>query len=169
MKDIKYYLGLLGNINRMYIDVLNGCSVDINLLDSFNVELSNIPFKEFNVEEKDILSSVVTSCVEQVNLINYLVMKREFNVSSIDGLREEFVVIEKERFNIINSYIVGILKKSEIDRFEELWSCFKEKLYQYSPLEDELLEVAKMKSKMQHFSTEIFEDEEVLRVAYRNE
>jgi hypothetical protein len=32
-----------------------------------------------------------------------------------------------------------------------------------------MLEVAKMKSMVQHFNTEILEDEDVLRVAYSNE
>jgi YebC/PmpR family DNA-binding regulatory protein len=35
-------------------------------------------------------------------------------------------------------------------------------------VEDEIMEIAKMKSKMQHFSTDIFEDEDVLSVAYSN-
>ena len=31
-----------------------------------------------------------------------------------------------------------------------------------------LLEVAKMKSKLQHYNTEVLEDEELLRLAYSN-
>ena len=88
---------------------------------------------------------------------------------TIDNLREEFVEIEKFKFNIINCYIMGIIKKSEIDRFQLALFDFREKLYNYSYTEEEILEVAKMKSKVQHFITEIIEDEDVLRMAYSNE
>ena len=48
---------------------------------------------------------------------------------SLEELRNAFVLIEKERFTIINSYIMGILKKEEIDRFEKVLFEFREKLY----------------------------------------
>jgi recombination DNA repair RAD52 pathway protein len=46
---------------------------------------------------------------------------------------------------------------------------FREKLYEFVWDEENMLEVAKMKSMVQHFNTEILEDEDVLRVAYSNE
>ena len=88
---------------------------------------------------------------------------------SLEELRNAFVLIEKERFTIINSYIMGILKKEEIDRFEKVLFEFREKLYDFVWDEENMLEVAKMKSMVQHFNTEILEDEDVLRVAYSNE
>ena len=88
---------------------------------------------------------------------------------SIEELRNEFVEIEKYRFTIINGYIMGIVKKSEIDRFQKALFDFREKLYEFSCDDETLLEVAKMKSKVQHFNTEILEDEDVLSVAYSNE
>ena len=88
---------------------------------------------------------------------------------SLEELREAFLKIEAERFTIINGYIMGILKKSEIDRFEKALFGFREKLYEFSWNEDNMMEIAKMKSKVQHFNTEILEDEEVLKVAYSNE
>ena len=71
--------------------------------------------------------------------------------------------------NIINGYIKGIVKKEEIDRFEKALFEFREKLYDFVWDEENMLEVAKMKSMVQHFNTEILEDEDVLRVAYSNE
>ena len=88
---------------------------------------------------------------------------------SLEELRNAFVLIEKERFTIINSYIMGIFKKEEIDRFEKVLFEFREKLYQFECNDDNLLEIAKMKSVVQHFNTEILEDEEVLKVAYSNQ
>lgn len=88
---------------------------------------------------------------------------------SLEELRVEFLKIEAERFTIINGYIMGIIKKSEIDRFEKTLFEFREKLYEFVWDEENMLEVAKMKSMVQHFNTEILEDEDVLRVAYSNE
>lgn len=88
---------------------------------------------------------------------------------SLEELRVEFLKIEAERFTIINGYIMGIIKKLEIDRFEKALFEFREKLYEFVWDEENMLEVAKMKSMVQHFNTEILEDEDVLRVAYSNE
>ena len=88
---------------------------------------------------------------------------------SLDYLRKEFLKIETARFNIINGYIKGLVKKEEIDRFEKALFDFREKLYEFVWDEENMLEVAKMKSMVQHFNTEILEDEDVLRVAYSNE
>ena len=88
---------------------------------------------------------------------------------NIEKLREEFIELEKFKFNIINCYIMGIVEKSDIDRFQLALFEFREKLYDYSYSDEEILEVAKMKSMVQHFTTEIIEDEDVLRMAYSNE
>ena len=88
---------------------------------------------------------------------------------TLEELKNAFVIIEKERFTIINSYIMGVLKKTEIDRFEKVLFEFRDKLYQFECDDDNLLEIAKMKSMVQHFNTEILEDEEVLKVAYSNQ
>ena len=88
---------------------------------------------------------------------------------NMEILRMEFVELEKFRFTIINCYIMGIVKKSDIDRFQKALFAFREKLYNFSYTDEEIIEVAKMKSMVQHFSTEIIEDEDVLRMAYSNE
>lgn len=168
MKDLQYYMGILSNINRMYIDVLNSSIIDINLLEQFNEELMNVCLNEYSSDDQDILSSVITSALEQYNLIKYLLNKREMNTVNIDVLRKEFVFIETEHFNILNSYVQGTLVKDSIDCYYDSWKKFRERLYQYEPNEDEIMEVAKMKSKVQHFSTDIFEDEDVLSIAYSN-
>lgn len=88
---------------------------------------------------------------------------------SLDDLRNQFLKIETKRFNIINGYIKGIVKKEEIDRFEKALLGFREDLYKFIYDDENILEIAKMKSKVQHFNTEILEDEEVLKIAYLNE
>ena len=88
---------------------------------------------------------------------------------SLDDLRNQFLKIETKRFNIINGYIKGIVKKEEIDRFEKALLEFREDLYKFICDDENILEIAKMKSKVQHFNTEILEDEDVWNVAYLNE
>lgn len=88
---------------------------------------------------------------------------------SLDDLRNQFLKIETKRFNIINGYIKGIVKKEEIDRFEKALLGFREDLYKFICDDENILEIAKMKSKVQHFNTEILEDEDVWKVAYLNE
>lgn len=87
----------------------------------------------------------------------------------IEKLREDFINIEIQHFNITNCYIMGIVKIEDINRFKEALDNFRTNLYEFETNDENLLEIANMKSKIQHFNTEILEDEEVLSVAYRNE
>lgn len=86
----------------------------------------------------------------------------------IDIIRDEFINLEALHFNITNCYIMGVITTSDIDRFKEALDGFRAILYDFEPDEETLLEIAKMKSVVQHYNTEILEDEEVLRVAYSN-
>ena len=45
---------------------------------------------------------------------------------------------------------------------------FRNTLYAIPINDDNLLEIAKMKSKIQHFNTYVLEDEEILKQAYKN-
>lgn len=87
---------------------------------------------------------------------------------NIDLLREEFLNIEKRHFTIVNKYIMGMVEVYDIDNFRTILDEFRNKLYTFSVNEENMLEIAKMKSKIQHFNTEVLEDEDMLRVAYSN-
>jgi len=86
----------------------------------------------------------------------------------MDELREQFKQIEILRFNIMNNYVMGIVKIEEIDMFRDILFTFRDILYEYETTEDTLLEIAKMKSMIQHYNTEVLEDEDVLKIAYDN-
>jgi hypothetical protein len=45
----------------------------------------------------------------------------------------------------------------------------RDALYEMEVDDEHLLEIAKIKSKIQHYNTEILEDEELLDLAYRNQ
>ena len=84
------------------------------------------------------------------------------------NLRNEFRMIEMKRFNIVNNYVMGIVKISDVNSFKDNLFNFRNKLYAIPINDDNLLEIAKMKSKIQHYNTEVLEDEELLRLAYSN-
>ena len=87
---------------------------------------------------------------------------------NIELLREEFLNVEKNRFNIVNKYIMGIVEINDIEYFKVQLENFRNKLYTFNVNEETVFEIAKMKSKIQHFNTEILEDEDMLRIAYNN-
>lgn len=86
----------------------------------------------------------------------------------MENIRVLFNNLEIEHFNIINSYIMGMVSVADINRFQAILDDFRTKLYELEINDDNLLEIAKMKSVVQHYNTEILEDEEVLKVAYSN-
>lgn len=87
---------------------------------------------------------------------------------TLENIEEEFEKITIKRFEIINNYVMGIVRKEEIDAFRDTLFAFRKVLYAIPISDSNLLKIAKMKSKIQHFETEVLEDEEVLRVAYQN-
>lgn len=87
---------------------------------------------------------------------------------TIEYLRKKFDILKAKHFNIINSYIMGNVKISDIEAFGNDLNKFREQLYKINITDEILLEVAKMKSQVQHFNTEIMEDEDVLKMAYAN-
>lgn len=90
------------------------------------------------------------------------------NNLTIEYLRRKFEILKTKRFNIINSYIMGSVLIDDIEAFGESLNRFREQLYKIEITDEILLEVAKMKSQIQHFNTEIMEDEDVLKMAYDN-
>ena len=86
----------------------------------------------------------------------------------LEFLRKEFQVIEILRFNIVSNYVTGMVNANDIEQFREKFFNFRKKLYDFETNEENLLEIAKMKSRLQHFNTEVLEDEDLLRVAFSN-
>ena len=87
---------------------------------------------------------------------------------TIEYLRKKFDILKVKHFNIINSYIMGQVKITDIEAFGRDLNKFRDQLYKIEITDEILLEVAKMKSQVQHFNTEIMEDEDVLKMAYAN-
>lgn len=86
----------------------------------------------------------------------------------LETLRKEFQIIEILRFNIVSNYVTGMVTGEDIEQFRNKFFTFRDKLYAYETDEESIFEIAKMKSKLQHFNTEVLEDEDILRVAFSN-
>ena len=86
----------------------------------------------------------------------------------IEEIRKLFFVLEKDHFIIINNYIMGIISIQEVNMFGQKIEKIRNLLDNFQTNDENLLEIAKYKSKIQHFYTEIMEDEELLRMAYSN-
>lgn len=86
----------------------------------------------------------------------------------IEEIRKLLFVLEKDRFTIVNNYIMGIISIQEVTMFGQKIEKIRNLLDNFQTNDENLLEIAKYKSKIQHFYTEIMEDEELLRMAYSN-
>lgn len=86
----------------------------------------------------------------------------------IEEIRKLFFVLEKDHFTIINNYIMGIISIQEVTMFGQKIEKIRNLLDNFQTNDENILEIAKYKSKIQHFYTEIMEDEELLRMAYSN-
>lgn len=158
----------LNELDVIYADALKGHENVLERIDKFLIELPIYDdlslfeiYKEEEIEE--FFQNISTKISEIYKLID---LKIE-NIT-IEELREDFFIIEKMRFEIVNKYIMGIVKIDDIEKFKTDLYDFRHKLYAISISDSNILEIAKMKSKAQHFYTEVLEDEDVLRVAYSN-
>lgn len=86
----------------------------------------------------------------------------------MDEVNNRLLDIEKKRYDILNEYIMGMVDIDRINSFGKDLESFRELVYSIETDEENLLEIANIKSKIQHYYTEIMEDEEILQVAYNN-
>ena len=127
--------------------------------------------ESLDMETKELAIRAITIFNSKVELINDLLNKDIFKPSAIDMryLRDTMDSLEVKRYELLNNYVLGKIIKEELDEFEKELLAFKKRVYEMEPEDDEmLLEIARMKSKIQHLNTEVLEDEDVLRVAYMN-
>ncbi len=89
--------------------------------------------------------------------------------NSFEEANKDLELLEIKHFGIIDAYITGMLKIDEVKEFETFLADMREAIYEMEVEEEHIMDIAKIKSKMQHYYTEILEDEELLSVAYRNQ
>lgn len=159
-------LKLKEELDVLYDEVVNGNRDRLEELDKFILKLAN--FDNFNSSNREEIDVLFKSLMEKMNLICDLLIVKKENFLTMDNVREEFKRLELKRFQIVNDYVLGIIKPLQIDTFKEELFQFRNMLYAIPISDDNLLEIAKMKSKIQHFNTEVLEDEDILKQAYNN-
>lgn len=88
--------------------------------------------------------------------------------NSMVELQNDYLELEKKHFVIIDSYVIGMVTKEEIKDFEHFYTEMREAVYEMETNEENIREIARIKSILQHYYTEILEDEELLTMAYSN-
>ena len=165
MDKIKFYIE---EINKIYNDALNDCDNVLERIDSFLINLPIFDDKSlFEMYDDNEIKEFFQNISIKIATIYSLIDLKIENVS-IEELRIEFLTLEKLRFETVNKYIMGIINKQDIEVFKDSLFNFRHKLYAIPISDSNILEIAKMKSKAQHFYTEVLEDEDVLKVAYSN-
>lgn len=162
-------LELKNRLDNLYNRVVNNNEDVLVAMDELLVEIIKYENLDgYNDEEVEMIVSLISSFTEKANIIYDLLDIKRDNLLTIENLRNEFRMIEMKRFNIVNNYVMGIVKICDVNSFKDNLFNFRNKLYAIPINDDNLLEIAKMKSKIQHYNTEVLEDEELLRLAYSN-
>ncbi len=162
-------LELKDKIDNLYNDVRNDVQGGISKLDKLFVEVLSLEdLSCYNEEEKQQIKELINSFIDKIKLIYEILEVKSDNLLTLEYLQEEFSKLEIKRFVIENNYVMGIIRIEDIDNFKQELFQFRDMLYAITISDSNLLEIAKMKSKVQHFNTEILEDEDILRVAYAN-
>lgn len=160
---------LKDKLDILYNRVIDGNQDVLDELDNLLLVLLKYDdLSKYNSDEVEQIISLINAFTEKVNLIYELLEVKRDNLLSLENLREDFSKLEIKRFVIVNNYVMGIVTIDDINSFRESLFQFRNRLYAIPISDNNILEIAKMKSKVQHFNTEVLEDEEVLKQAYAN-
>ena len=160
---------LKDKLDILYNRVIDGNQDVLDELDNLLLVLLKYDnLSKYNSDEVEQIISLINAFTEKVNLIYELLEVKRDNLLSLENLREDFSKLEMKRFVIVNNYVMGIVTIDDINSFRESLFQFRNRLYAIPISDNNILEIAKMKSKVQHFNTEVLEDEDLLKQAYAN-
>lgn len=171
MKEIKSYLCLLLDLDKIYERLLQG---DYDVVDKLQAVVdAAVSFQELDESSTDYpLFKEFLDAFETKILLIYKILEMDDGESikeySLDDLRKKMSTIEMKHFDFIQKAMFEQLTFQEYEEFRVGIEEFREILDRFQSNDDNLLEIAGMKSRIQHFITDFLEDEEVLRVAYQN-
>jgi hypothetical protein len=154
---------LVTKVDEIFKQVINGKKDVFNDIDE--VLIASLKIEDM---EDEVAKLGLCTISTKLDLINKLLEIDYSRSSSLEVMREDFEKLELEKFNIESKYVMGILSLDEIESFKINLFGFKDRLYAIPINDNNLLEIAKFKSKIQHFDTDILEDEDILRQAYQN-
>lgn len=156
-------------LDNLYNEVLNGKQDIFGESDKIMIDI--LKLKDLSIVDKDeqeFVDGLIHSFVDKINLMYEILDVKKDNLLTLEHLSDEFHRLEIKRFNIENSYVMGMIRIEDINSFGDELFKFRNMLYAIPISDNNLLQIAQMKSKIQHFNTEILEDEDILRVAYAN-
>lgn len=160
---------LKDKLDILYNKVVDGNQSVLDELDNLLLVLLKYDdLSKYNRDEVEQIISLINAFTEKVNLIYELLEVKRDDLLSLENLREDFSKLEMKRFVIVNNYVMGVVTVDDIDSFRDSLFQFRNRLYAIPISDNNILEIAKMKSKVQHFNTEVLENEEVLKQAYAN-
>lgn len=165
MGNKREILELVKKVDQLYEKVLLGEKDVLGILDLLIVEVLQYDDLAGYSEEE---VAAIRAFTEKVNLIYKELHIEEDNLVTMEELRKEFDLLTMKRFDTVNLYVMGRIQVKDIEQFKERLFAFRKRLYAIQINDSNILEIAKMKSKVQHFDTEILEDEDVLKAAYAN-
>lgn len=161
----KKALDLLVELDKIYAEAVNGNTKVKDRINRLTIEILRFAEEELTDE---IIALAIVAFNQKVDLI-YKICTPEFeDTNDLSQIRIDFSELEIKQFEINNNYILGTLTTIEIDKFRNKLFTFRDKLYAIEISDNNIVEIAKMKSKIQHYETEILEDEEILSQAYKN-
>ena len=91
------------------------------------------------------------------------------NYNNIEEINTDYQELMKKHFKIANDYVMGIVTKNDVDDFGKFLSEMRHAIELIEMTEENMFFIAEIKSKLQHYYTEIMEDEELLSIAYGND
>ena len=104
-------LELKNRLDNLYNRVVNDNEDVLILMDELLVEIIKYENLDgYNDEEVELIVSLISSFTEKANIIYDLLDIKRDNLLTIENLKNEFRIIEMNRFNIVNSYVMGIIK-----------------------------------------------------------
>jgi len=169
MDNIRKSYKLVQELDNIYNRVIDGDIDVLNEIDELIIKILQYDDKTlYSDDDNQLLKKIINAFSTKVDLIFRIIsLKTDENIDMAKA-RKTFNYLEAKRFEIINNFMIGTVTKDDIDSFKDELFSFRKSLYAIPISDNNIIEIAKMKSKIQHFETEVLEDEDVLKVAYEN-
>ena len=106
-------------LDSLYNRITNGNEDLLNELDSILVDILKYDdLSMYDEEEAEQIISMINSFTEKINSMYELLDVQRNNMYTLENLREEFKKIEIKKFNIENSYVMGIITVNDLNTFK---------------------------------------------------
>jgi len=172
MEDIKSFLCLLLDLDKVYEQILQG---NYDVLDKLQAVVdAAVSFQEMDTDSPSypLFQEFLRAFESKVELI-YKLLEIDNGDSlkeySFADLQKKMATLEMKHFEYVQKAMFEQLTMGEYEEFRTMLEDFRNILDKFQSDENNLLEIAGMKSRVQHFITDFLEDEEILKCVYKSE